>query len=73
MLRRYAIANALCAFTRHLPPANQLSLVVRGVERTTVAALCNRGALPGVLLRRHRNAGAEATRAATRRNLIEAS
>ncbi len=34
MLRRYAVANALFAFTRRLRPTNQTSLVVRGVEKT---------------------------------------
>ncbi len=52
MLRRYAVAKALFAFTRHLTADNP-SLAP--------------GASPGVLSRRHRHAGAKAMRPAARR------
>ncbi len=49
MLRRYAIANALFAFTRRLRPANQALRAVRGVEEIFAASLQSRRGAGGVV------------------------
>ncbi len=49
MLRSYAIANALFAFTRRLRPANQALRAVRGVEEIFAASLQSRRGAGGVV------------------------